>query len=450
MTQLIGFAVILTLLVLIILLFRPVLAGDTGEEFFRSATSRQRERNLRLACLEEDIADLTLDHDSGKLTDEEYSALAAPLETEARHLKSLPGSDSEQGRTPAAVLIALAQGLAATLVVLALSAPGALQAQAHSARITVQGTIKNATTNQPAAAESAELLRVGQAMESLETIEHPGPTFRFRPVDRKGSPLMVRVNFAGDRYAQIIPPPQKPETGSVNASVAVSVFERGAAAKDVEFRSGLQIARVKDGLDVMLVYAAANRSKPQRSYFKEDLLLPVPDGARDVHVTITHPSSNMPVPLETRPAPGGVLISHAMRPGTSELTARFHVDGRIYHDRSDFSATPDAGPAQTGGNTTARVILWRPHDAKPDIEGGTVQPFEAPNLGQALQVTFQDRATYNFTQGSIWYENPMDSHSNPIFDEPWKSGVGIALGLTVMLLILSILAGTRRRSTRSA
>lgn len=439
MTQLIGFAVILILLVLIMLLFRPILAGETGDEFFRSATSREKERSLRLACLEEDIEDLVLDHDSGKITDDEYRALSAPLETEAQHLKSLP-------RSGAAVLIALAQGLLSSAMLLAFLAPEGLAAQAHSAIVTVQGSIKNATTNQPTGADSVELLRVGQSMDSIETIEHPGASFRFRPVERKGAPLMVRVNFAGDRYVQIIPPPQKPEAGAVNASVAISVFERGAAISDMEFRSGLQVARVKGGLDVMLVYAAANRSRPMRSYFKEDLLLPVPEGAKDLKVTITHPSSSMPVPIETKPAPGGVLISHAMRPGTSELTARFHLEGRVYKDHADFSATP----TKEGGMTTARVIIWRPHDAKPDIDGGTVETFEAQNLGEALQVTFAEAATYSFTKGSVWYENPMDSHSNPIFDEPWKSGIGIALGLTVILILLSIMAGARSRSAARA
>lgn len=347
---------------------------------------------------------------------------------------------------------------------------GRLSAQApeHSPDIDVQiyGSLQNGTTGQPVRVDRLELIRIDEreggerAMQSLQVLEPAGPVFQFRPVDRRGAPLLIRATRLGDATVQIVPlSPESVRQGKAPLSVPVhiTVFDRGATPDDVEIHSGLQVSRVKDGLDITLVYAIANHSRPPRSFAPGDLIIPVPADARDLNLTLTSRESGMPVTLKPIPVPGGVGFDHPILPGASELLARFRIDGYTYHDRIDFAKETErkaAGEKPAGekaGPTFARVLIWRPPDAKPDVEGGTIHEFNIPDLGHALQVTYErDEVIYHFRNGGIWYENPMDSHSNPIFDNPWKTAVGLLAGLTILLLIVSILAGIQGRQERKS
>lgn len=440
MTQLIGILSVIAILILIAFLFWPVLRSSSGNDFYRTGITKKKERQTREEFLLRRIADLDLDRDSGKLSAEEHAELIRPLREELDAVAGAARADAGRAdagktdgrtRTPVALLF--------------LFAGMALAPALHAAPVAVEGRIINGTTGQPARVEQLELLKIQEGMQVVETLKAAGPNFRFTPIEQAGAPLLVRATYAGDSFISVIPPVERP--GQEALQTDLTVYDRGARIDDIEFHSGLQISRLREGLDVTLVYAINNNSKPGRSFDISDLTFPVPADAKELRVSVAHQSGGMPVTLEPETVTGGIRLKRALRPGMSELSIRFVTDTHIFKDRVDF--TKDLLVNRGDGRPFFRVLIWRPADAIPAITGGNGTELDIPNLGKAMQVVYdEDEVIYEFKAGGIWFENPMASDENPIFDHPWKSGIGVLLGLTILLLFLSILTGSKFRLTR--
>lgn len=436
MTQLIGILSVIVILILIAFLFWPVLRDSPGDDFYRTGITKKKERQTRKEFLLRRIADLDLDRDSGKLSAEEHAELIRPLREEldaivaaARADAGKDDSHDQRFRAPVALLF-LFVGMAPAL---------------RAAPVAVEGRIINGTTGQPARVEQLELLKIEEGMQVVETLKAAGPNFRFAPIEQAGAPLLVRATYAGDSYISVIPPVARP--GQKTLQTDLTVYDRGARIDDIEFHSGLQISRLREGLDVTLVYVINNNSKPGRSFDISDLTFPVPADAKELRVSIAHQSGGMPVTLEPETATGGIRLKRALRPGTSELSIRFLTDTHIFKDRVDF--TKDLLVNRGEGRPFFRVLIWRPADAIPAITGGKGKELDIPNLGKAMQIVYdEDEVVYEFNTGGIWFENPMASDENPIFDHPWKSAIGVLLGLTMLLIFLSILTGSNFRLRR--
>ena len=315
-----------------------------------------------------------------------------------------------------------------------------------AAPITVTGSIQNGTTGQPVTIQSIELLKIEQGMQLIESLPNAGPTFRFSPVEQAGATFLVRATYNHDTFISVLRPAQDPNQNIIATNI--TVYDSGARLDDIEFHSGLQISRLKQGLDITLVYAINNHSKPGRTFDISGLTFPVPKTATDINVSITHESSGMPVTAVPTSVDDGIQIKRLVRPGTSELSIRFKTESHVFEDRIDF--TKDLLVNRDKGREFFRVLIWRPADAQPEITGGQTKVLDIPNLGKAMQVTYQnDKVTYHFNQGGIWYDNPMTSDENPIFDNQIKSTAGIVLTLLLFVLTLSFLAGSGIRISRN-
>ncbi|MBW7859232.1 MAG: hypothetical protein H3C43_13295 [Leptonema sp. (in: Bacteria)] len=320
----------------------------------------------------------------------------------------------------------------------------------YAAPIIVEGRIKNGTTGLLTKADQLELIKIEEGMQVVETLKNIGPYFRFQPVELTGAPLLIRAIHNDETFIAALDPPTSVNTKKLTREIVV--FDDGAKLDNIDFHSGLQISRLKDGLDVNIVYAIANHSKPQRTFDLTGLQFPVPKEAKDLKINLTHEDAGMPVNLSPKLSETGnsVELRRKVRPGTSELSIRFKLDSYVFQDRVDFSKKLLVNRnTEKENNSFFRVLIWRPIDAIPKIEGGESKELEIPNLGKAIQVFYHnDTVTYTFDQGGLWFDNPMASDDNPIFDQPYKTVVGVILALLVLFVLLSIIAGSRIRLSR--
>lgn len=323
----------------------------------------------------------------------------------------------------------------------------------YAAPLTIEGRIQNGSTGQFAKADNLELIKIEEGMQVIQTLKNVGPAFKFEPVELTGAPLLIRATHNNETFIAALQPPTSVNQTKLTREIVV--FDDGAKLSDISFHSGLQISRLKDGLDVNIVYAIANHSKPQRTFDLTGLQFPVPKEAKDLKINLTHEDAGMPVNLSPKLSDAGdsVELKRKIRPGTSELSIRFKLDSYVFNDRVDFSKEllvnrSNKKDAKTT-NSFFRVLIWRPANAMPKIEGGESKELEIPNLGKAVQVFYnKDTVTYTFDQGDVWFDNPMASDDNPIFDKTYKTVLGVILALFVLFVLLSIIAGSRIRLSR--
>lgn len=323
----------------------------------------------------------------------------------------------------------------------------------YAAPITIEGRIQNGSTGQFAKADNLELIKIEEGMQVIQTLKNVGPTFKFEPVELTGAPLLIRATHNSETFIAALQPPTSVNQTKLTREIVV--FDDGAKLSDISFHSGLQISRLKDGLDVNIVYAIANHSKPQRTFDLTGLQFPVPNDAKDLKINLTHEDAGMPVNLSPKLNDAGdsVELKRKIRPGTSELSIRFKLDSYVFKDRVDFSKEllVNRTNKKDAKNTNSffRVLIWRPANAMPKIEGGESKELEIPNLGKAVQVFYnEDTVTYTFDQGDVWFDNPMASDDNPIFDKTYKTVLAVILALFVLFVLLSIIAGSRIRLSR--
>lgn len=309
--------------------------------------------------------------------------------------------------------------------------------------IVIRGRLVNGTTGAPARAERLTLLRLSEGMQPLQTLNNVGPEFAFAPIPVPDGPHLIRAEFQGESYNQMIPPAPRffrvPQT--------LTVYDAGAKRADVQITAALQVTRVQNGLRVESMYIIANQSQPARSFSTDELFVYVPEGATEMRGGLRHESSQMAIPLQLTPSgkPGYYRLGRGFRPGSSELTVSYLVEGEKLTDQLLHD------PAGDDNSHKFRIVLWRPQNARPVVQGGTVIQENIPGAGEALRVMYPPTGgvQYDFSAGDFLYDGPIEE-INPIFDTPLKAGVGLA-GVTLLLfLILSFAVQYGRSRQRDA
>lgn len=325
-------------------------------------------------------------------------------------------------------------------------AGGAQTPPAPGEMIVIRGRLVNGTTGAPVRAERLTLLRLSEGMQPLQTLNSAGPDFAFAPIPAPDGPHLIRAEFQGESYNQMIPPAPR----FYRAPQTITVYDAGAKRADVQITAALQVTKVQNGLRVESMYIIANQSQPRRSFSTDDLFVYVPTGATEVRGGLRHESSQMAIPLQLTPSgkPGYFRLGRGFRPGSSELTISYLVEGELLTDQLLHD------PAGDDNSHKFRILLWRPQNARPIIQGGSVVQENIPGAGEALRVMYPPTGgvRYDFSSGDFLYDGPIEE-INPIFDTPLKAGVGLA-GVTLLLfLILSFavqLGRNRRRAAQAA
>ncbi len=323
---------------------------------------------------------------------------------------------------------------------------------AQSDDLIVSGTLRNGTRGgAPTGAEELALIQLAGGMSILQTLKNPGPNFRFQPVPRPNSPLLLRAVYQGETYTAMIPPTPQMQ----NRPQTVTVYDPGAPRDQVALQSALRVTKTGEGLQVEQLFVISNRSQPERSWSLRDYAIYIPPAAEGVQANLTHESTRMPVPLDVAAYPEAGENFHrlerAVRPGESQLQINYALaDVRFFDRLPRHMDAPDANSNSTEitDPQAFRIVMWRPENAEPSVEGGTVIPETIPGLGRAYRVVYPNGGlTYDFSAGGVFFGNPMTSDINPIFDTDIKTGAGLVAAVLLFFLLISIFAPRKTNAT---
>jgi hypothetical protein len=240
------------------------------------------------------------------------AALGCPVErssTALSHCRQLPGSarpDSRGRLSPHNYLMTLA-------LTLLLSTLASAQ--------TLTGTVKNATTNKPAAGDEVVLLSLGQGMEEAgRTKTDAKGNFSFK-LDAQG-PHLVRVIHQEVTYHRMAPPG--------TTSVAVEVYDVSKKVEGIEVVADIMRFQAGGGqLQIERTFAVQNDSKPPRTQMNEhNLEFYVPDGAKieegEAMTAGGQPLKSAPVP-EGDNAKNRYSFLFPLRPGETRFSVVYTV-----------------------------------------------------------------------------------------------------------------------------
>jgi hypothetical protein len=198
-----------------------------------------------------------------------------------------------------------------------------LLASAFSPAETLTGTVKNGTSDKPAAGDEVVLLKLGQGMEEAgRTKADAKGAFSFK-VDDTSSPHLVRAIHQGVTYHRMAPP------GTTSVDVVVYDVSKKIEALSVT-ADVLRFQARSNELQGIRLFAVDNKSKPPRTQMNDqNFEFYLPDGA-EVDTAIAMTAGGQP--LTTAPVPQKEKNRYAfifpLRPGETQFQVVFHLPYR--------------------------------------------------------------------------------------------------------------------------
>jgi hypothetical protein len=186
---------------------------------------------------------------------------------------------------------------------------------------TLTGTLKNSTTNKPAAGDDVILLSLTQGMqESGRTKADAKGNFSFK-LDDAQSPHLVRAIHDGVTYHRMAPPG--------TTSVELEVFDADKKIEGVAVVADIMRVQAAQGsMEVLRAFAVQNNSKPPRTQMNErNLEFYLPAGAKILQAEATTENGN---PLKTAPVPetgdqSRYAFNFPLRPGVTQFEVEYEL-----------------------------------------------------------------------------------------------------------------------------
>jgi hypothetical protein len=185
---------------------------------------------------------------------------------------------------------------------------------------TLTGTVKNSTTNKPAAGDEVILLKLGQGMEEAgRTKADAKGNFTFK-LDDTQSPHLIRVVHQEVTYHHMAPPG--------TTSVDVEVYDVGKKIEGIAVVADIMRVQAEKGqLEVVRMFAVQNTSKPPRTQMNDrSLEFYVPEGAQIIGGQAVTEHGN---PLNSAPVQEGDKTRYSfifpLRPGTTQFQVAYQV-----------------------------------------------------------------------------------------------------------------------------
>jgi hypothetical protein len=189
-----------------------------------------------------------------------------------------------------------------------------------SAAQTLTGTIKNSTTNKPAAGDEVILLKLGQGMEEAgRTKADSKGNFTFK-LDDTQTPHLVRAIHQEVTYHRMAPPG--------TTSVELDVYDVGKKIEGIAVVADIMRVQVEKGqLEIVRMFAVQNTSKPPRTQMNDrSLEFYVPEGAEIIGGQAVTEHGN---PLNSAPVQEGDKTRYSfifpLRPGTTQFQVAYQV-----------------------------------------------------------------------------------------------------------------------------
>ncbi len=188
---------------------------------------------------------------------------------------------------------------------------------------TLTGTVKNSTTNKPAAGDEVVLLKLGQGMEEAgRTKADAQGHFSFK-LDDAQSPHLVRAIHQDVTYHRMAPPG--------TTSVELEVYDVGKKIDGVSVVA--DIMRIQDAvqgqLEIVREFFVQNNSKPPRTQMSErNLEFYIPNGAQIIEDSASATTENGN-PLKSAPVPEGEKNRYSfifpLRPGLTRFEVAYQL-----------------------------------------------------------------------------------------------------------------------------
>jgi len=194
---------------------------------------------------------------------------------------------------------------------------------------TLTGTVKNGTTNKPAAGDDVVLIKLAQGMEEAGRTKTDARGNFALKLDDAGGPHLIRAIHQGVTYHRMAPPG--------TTSVEVEVYDVARKVDGINANADLMYLQTGKGvLGVMRIFAVDNASKPPRTQMNDqNFEFYLPNGAQidsaQAQTAGGQPVNSAPVP-ETEE--GRYAFVFPLRPGTTEFQLTYHIpyDGRANID----------------------------------------------------------------------------------------------------------------------
>jgi hypothetical protein len=204
---------------------------------------------------------------------------------------------------------------------------------------TITGTVRNGTTNQPAAGVQITLIRLQGGMEEAASTKTDAQgRYSLSDPSLGQSPMLLRADYNGVTYFQPAPP------GQTTADIQVYDHTEELNAFSVADRA-IILQPSSSGLSVGEIYDIQNNTQPPQAYYRDNgsFEFSVPKGAQVSDVSASD-SSQMPVKQATIDKGKNVeAIDFPFRPGESGVRISYTLPYSNDHANLTFSSPYTAG-----------------------------------------------------------------------------------------------------------
>ena len=235
---------------------------------------------------------------------------------------------------------------------------------------TLTGTVKNGTTNKPAAGDEVILIKLGNGMEEAgRTKADAKGNFSFN-VGEQG-PHLVRVVHQGVTYHRMAPPG--------TTSVEVEVNDVAKKVDGVSLTADVMRIQVEQNqMEVMRLFVVNNESKPPKTQMNDhNFEFFLPEGAKIVQSSATTAGGN---PLNSNPVPQSEKNRYAylfpLRPGETRFELAYSVP---------YSGSANIDPKSVYGMQHFVVMIPKAMQ----FEAGPGAHFDSMNDPQQADATVQ-------------------------------------------------------------
>jgi len=185
---------------------------------------------------------------------------------------------------------------------------------------TLTGTVKNGTTNKPAAGDDVVLLSLAQGMQEADRATTDAKGNFSLKLDDAGSPHLIRAIHQGVTYHRMAPPG--------TTSVEVEVYDVSKKVDGVSVTADVMRFQAKDNeLAGIRLFAVNNSSQPPRTQMSDQSFeFYLPPGAQiDQSMAMTaggQPITSAPVPEKEK---NRYTFIFPLRPGETQFQISFHL-----------------------------------------------------------------------------------------------------------------------------
>lgn len=322
--------------------------------------------------------------------------------------------------------------IASILFLLCAVVPDLRAAPGDDGKIVIHGTVWNSTLSRSQKADRIELILPQKVNQVLESLEHTGPEFTFRPIDPPSGPVLIRVHYGEDEFDRLL----SPSRSTLKERQKISVYERGADVSAIHVTSMVQIIKRKKSLHVAEIFSFKNTSYPRKMFYTDSFYLHLPKGILNLRGLIQNEGSRLPAPVRLVQTDRGYRVDYGFKPGASGLSIEYELPGHT------LPLAPFQIETPTGSiNGDSRMLLWQPSESVPEITGARSRPINVLEVGDALQLTFSsEEAEIKMEGGGYVVSDPTESVINPLFDSPMKTVLALLFLFVVFLALIPQIA----------